>query len=353
MSVLDCRQLQLRSLTAVKSTQAADIELLIEQLQTAQQQQQESSQLLAELEACIASQAAHISDLEQQDRVATRVLAGLKVASTGKAANIELLRAQLQDVQLQLQGTEEQLQAANQTSKQQQDQQQLEDLISLLEEQDHVNARVVAGLMANCAHEEAGVKLQTRRLQAAEVQLQGTEQKVAGLQQQLQESQRRAADLEARLQATHQAAKVSSEQLAVLECSNARLADKVAQLQEHLCKDNEIATCKACDLELLVQAAKKAEEEGKEQLQLVKQQAAGAAAELSATNAYLAAEVEQLKCSQHTWILKQQTATQQVQQLQGRLAALEGEQREAHVLRGQLEDAHSSTERFTQEVHQG
>ena len=236
VSVLDCRQLQLRSLTAVKSTQALDIELLIEQLQTAQQQQQESSQLLAELEACIASQAAHISDLEQQDRVATRVLAGLKVASTGKAANIELLRAQLQDIQLQLQGTEEQLQAANQTSKQQQqqDQQQLEDLISLLEEQDHVNARVVAGLMANCAHEEAGVKLQTRRLQAAGLQLQGTEQKVAGLQQQLQESQRRAADLEARLQASHQAAKVPPEQLAVLECSNARLADKVAQLQEHL-----------------------------------------------------------------------------------------------------------------------
>ena len=230
VSVLDCRQLQLRSLTAVKSTQAADIQLLIEQLQTAQQQQQESSQLLAELEACIASQAAHINDLEQQDRVATRVLAGLKVASTGKAANIELLRAQLQDVQLQLQGTEEQLQAANQTSKQQQqqDQQQLEDLISLLEEQDHVNARVVAGLMANCAHEEAGVKLQTRRLQAAEVQLQGTEQKVAGLQQQLQDSQRRAADLEARLQASNQAAKVPSKQLAVLECSNARLADQVA-----------------------------------------------------------------------------------------------------------------------------
>ena len=58
---LDCRQLQLRSLTAIKSTQAAQI-----------------------------------SSLEQQDRVGTRVLTGLKAASAGKAADIELLRAQLQ-----------------------------------------------------------------------------------------------------------------------------------------------------------------------------------------------------------------------------------------------------------------
>ena len=102
-----------------------------------------------------------------------------------------------------------------------------------------------------------------------------------------------------------------------------------------------------------MQAAKKAEEEGKEQLQLMKQQAAGAAAELAATNAHLAAEVEKLKCSQHTWILKQQTATQQVQQLQGQLAALQGRQHEVHEQRGQLENADSTAKRFTQEVQQG
>ena len=100
-----------------------------------------------------------------------------------------------------------------------------------------------------------------------------------------------------------------------------------------------------------MQAAKRAKEEGKEQLQLVKQQAAGAAAELSATNAHLAAEVEKLKCSQHTW--KQQTATQQVQQLQGQLAALQGRHHEVHEQRGQLEDANSTIERSTQEVQQG
>ena len=60
-----------------------------------------------------------------------------------------------------------------------------------------------------------------------------------------------------------------------------------------------------------------------------------------------------------------------MQQLQGRLAALEGNQHEAHELRGQLaalkgeqreaqgraakqlEDAHSTIKRLTQEVHQG
>ena len=206
-SVLDCRQLQLLGLTAVNSTQAADIDLLMEQLQAAQQQQ--SFQLLAELEACNASQAAHIISLEQQDRVGTRVLAGLKTASAGKAADIALLRAQLQ---------------------------------------------------------------------AAKLQLQGTEQALAGLQ----------------------------------------------------------------ELQLVQSDA------------LHKQQkAAGDAAELAATNADLTAKVERLESSQHTWLQAQQAATQQVQQLRARLAALEGEQHEAHKLRGQLEDAHSTIERLTQEVHQG
>ena len=267
MYILDCRQLQLHSLTATKSTQAA-----------------------------------LISSLEQQDRVGTRVLAGLKAASAGKAADIELLRAQQQTAQLQLQGT----------------------------------TQTVAGL-----HEQ---------LQAAS----------EASQQQQQQGQRRVADLEAKLHASCEAAKLPSEQLAVLECSNARLADRVAQLQQQLCKGSEAATRTARDLELQVQAAKKAEVEARQQLQLVQQQ------------------VERLESSQHTCTQKEQPAQDaaaklvgEVQQLRRQVAALEGEQREAHKLRGQLaalkgeqceaqgragkqlEDAHSTIKRLTQEVHQG
>ena len=383
-AVLGCRQLQLRSLTATNSTQAARVKLLIEQLQTAQQQQQESSKLLAESAASISSQAAHISELEQKDRVGTRVLAGLKAASAGKAAHNELLRTQLQEAERAVAGLQDQLQAANATSKrqQQQDQQQLGDLISLLEYQDGSNARVLADLMANCADKEAYIKLLTTRRETAQLrlqlQLQGTEQTAADLKQQLQaanevsqqqqqESQRQVADLEARLHAACESAKLPLEQLAVLGCSNARLADQVAQLQEQLCKDGEAATRKARDLELQVQAAKKAEEEARQQLQ----QAAVAATKLTATNACLAAKVESLERSQHTWLQEKQAATQQVQQLRGRLAALEGEQGEARELRRQLaalkgeqreaqglaakqlEDAEGTIKRLTQEVHQG